>query len=79
MDNESISLEKLLCMFCADIDIFLLQDETQKNDLDKIYTKEEIREQLKRTLIKFNSLSIEPKVYKIPLFPTLMKYVYKIN
>lgn len=77
MNNKSISLEQLLCMFCADIDIFLLQDEAQENDLNKIYTKEEIREQLKKTLIKFNSLSIEPKVYKIPLFPTLMKYVYK--
>jgi hypothetical protein len=75
MDNESISLEKLLCMFCADIDIFLLQDEAQENGLDKIYTKEEIREQLKKTLIKFNSLSIEPKFYEIlPLFPTLMKH-----
>lgn len=53
---ESVKVEDLLALFCADIDIFLLQDEAQQNDLDKLYTKEEIREQLKKTLVKFISL-----------------------
>jgi hypothetical protein len=53
---ESVKVEELLALFCADIDIFLLQDEAQQNDLDKLYTKDEIREQLKKSLIKFISL-----------------------
>lgn len=79
MTEKNVTLEDLLILFCADIDVFLLQDENQENDLDKLYTKDEIREQLSKTLIKFNSLSVEPNVYKIPLFPTLLKSVYKIN
>ena len=73
MENNNTSLEELLAIFCADIDIFLLQDEAQENDLDKVYTKDEIRQQLEKTLIKFTSLPVKPKVYKIPLFPTLTK------
>ena len=36
----------------ADIDIFLLQEEDQETDKDKLYTKEEIRLQLENTLAK---------------------------
>ena len=44
MKNQSeITLRELLALYCADIDIFLLQDEAQENDLDKMYSKEEIR------------------------------------
>ena len=75
MKNQSeTTLRDLLALFCADIDIFLLQDEAQENDLDKMYSKEEIREQLHKTMKKFTSLpNILPSVFDIPLFHTLTK------
>ena len=74
--NEEITLRSLLALFCADIDIFLLKDESQKNDLDELYTKEEIREQLKKTGVKFLSLPkvfsfIHPSAFDVPIFPIL--------
>lgn len=71
-NQKETTLRELLALFCADIDIFLLQDEAQKNDLDKVYSKEEIREQLHKTMHKFTSLhNILPTVYDVPLFSTL--------
>jgi hypothetical protein len=75
MQNSNISLKDLLTIFSADVDIFLLQDEAQENDLDKLYTKDEIREQLEKTLIKITSLPVDPKLYNIPLFPALSKAI----
>ena len=73
MKNQGeTTLKELLGLFCADIDIFLLQDEAQENDLDKMYSKEEIREQLHKTMRKFALLpNIHPSVWDVPLFPTL--------
>jgi hypothetical protein len=71
--NET-TLRELLAFFCADIDIFLLQDESQKNDLDKLYSKEEIREQLHKTMEKFTSVfPVHPMVLDVPLFPALTR------
>lgn len=74
---KGITLRELLAMFCADVDIFLLQDEAQENDLDKVYTKEEIRQQLHKTMDKFTSLPVTPGVYDIELFPPLIDVVMK--
>ena len=73
MKNQSeATLREFLALFCADIDIFLLQDEAQENDLDKMYSKEEIREQLYKTIKKFTSLpNIHPSVFDTPLFSNL--------
>jgi hypothetical protein len=72
MTTRETSLKSFLALFCADIDIFLLQDEAQENDLDKMYSKEEIREQLHKTMKKFTSLpNIIPTVWDVPLIPTL--------
>jgi hypothetical protein len=71
-NQEETTLRELLAMFCADIDIFLLQDEAQENDLDKLHSKEAIREQLHKTFSKFTSFPIVlQQVYDVPLFPTL--------
>jgi hypothetical protein len=71
-NHNETTLEELLALFCADIDIFLLQDEAQENDLDKMYSKEEIREQLHKTIKKFTNLpNIHPLVWSVPLFPAL--------
>ena len=77
MKNQSeTTLRELLALFCADIDIFLLQDEAQENDLDKMYSKEEIREQLHKTMKKFTSLpNILPSVFDTPLFHNLTQVV----
>jgi len=70
--SEDTTLREYLALFCADIDIFLLQDEAQENDLDKLFTKEEIRNQLHKTMKKFTTLPIvNPMLYDIPLFSSL--------
>jgi hypothetical protein len=71
-EKDDITLRELLAIFVADIDIFLLQDESQTKDNDKIYTKEEIREQLHRTMDKFVNLPIiHPQMFDLPLFSAL--------
>jgi len=71
-NHDETTLRELLALFCADIDIFLLKDESQEKDLDKLYSKEEIREQLHKTMRKFTSLpNIHPLVWSVPLFPAL--------
>jgi hypothetical protein len=49
MQNELLTIRTLIASTMADVDIFLLQDESQTNDLDKVYTIEEIRNQLHKT------------------------------
>lgn len=72
-NHNETTLRELLGLFCADIDIFLLQDEAQENDLDKMYSKEEIREQLHKSMRKFTSLpNIYPPLFDAPLFSILM-------
>ena len=70
--EEETTLRTFLALAMADIDIFLLKDETQENDKDKLYTKEEIREQLMSTMQKFTNLPmISEAIYDVPLFPSL--------
>ncbi len=70
--EEETTLKTFLAMAMADIDIFLLKDETQENDNDKLYTKEEIREQLMKTMRKFTNLPmVNTMIYDIPLFSSL--------
>ena len=70
--KDDTTLRELLAIFVADIDIFLLQNESQTKDNDKIYTKEEIREQLHRTMDKFVNLPIiHPQMFDVPLFSAL--------
>jgi hypothetical protein len=49
MQNELLTIRTLIASTMADVDIFLLKDESQTNDLDKVYTIEEIRNQLHKT------------------------------
>lgn len=51
-DNEEATLKYMFAVTMADVDIFLLQNEEQTEDLDKLYTKEEIRVQLRKSLKK---------------------------
>jgi hypothetical protein len=77
-NQEQTTLRELLAMFCADVDIFLLKDEAQENDLDKLHSKEEIRKQLHKTFSKFTSFPIVmPQVYEVPLFSTLTEVALK--
>ena len=70
--EEETTLRTFLAMAMADIDIFLLKDETQENDKDKLYTKDEIREQLMNTMEKFTNLPmVHNGIYDVPLFPSL--------
>tara|TARA_B110000503_G_C7148474_1_gene414034 strand:+ start:2331 stop:2636 length:306 start_codon:yes stop_codon:yes gene_type:complete len=72
-NHNEATLKELLALFCKDVDIFLLKDEAQENDLDKMYSKEEIREQLHKTIRKFAKLpNIHPLVWDVPLFPALI-------
>ena len=58
MQNELISIKNLIAITLADVDVFLLQDESQTKDLDKVFTTEEIRNQLHQTAIKLNDALI---------------------
>lgn len=74
--KQDTTLRELLELVMADIDIFLLQEENQKNDKEKLYTKEEIRNQLKVTLEKITNLpSIGRGIFDVPLFSTLAEKV----
>jgi hypothetical protein len=74
INEKETTLKDFLASVCADIDIFLLQDESKENDLDKMYSKEEIREQLYKTMWKFTRLpNIHLSVWNVPLFPALTK------
>ena len=53
LKEKHLTLKYLLAMTIADVDIFLLMDETQERDNNKEYfTREEIRHQLQKTLSK---------------------------
>jgi hypothetical protein len=74
--NEETTLRSLLALFCADVDTFLLRDESQENDKDKLYTKEEIREQLTKTYVKFLSFpkiftGIHSSAFDVSIFPII--------
>jgi hypothetical protein len=74
--KQDTTLKEFLAIVMADIDIFLLQDETQTKDKDKLYTKEEIRSQLEATLKKVTNLPIIGRgVFEVPLFSTLSEKV----
>ena len=70
--EQNITLKGFLALCFADVDIFLLQDESQENDNDKLYTKEEIRNQLESTMYKMTNLPfIDSSLYHIDLFGAL--------
>jgi hypothetical protein len=70
--NEEVTLKSFIALIMADIDIFLLQEENQQTDKDKLFTTEEIRNQLEKTMIKFVSFPIlHPMLYDLPLFEAL--------
>jgi uncharacterized protein YjgD (DUF1641 family) len=70
--EQNITLKELLALCFADVDIFLLKDESQENDNDKLYTKEEIRNQLESTMYKMTNLPfINSSLYDIDLFGAL--------
>jgi len=51
--RQTINLKEVIALIAADIDTFLLMDETQEQDNDKPnFTHEEIREQLTETCKK---------------------------
>lgn len=62
MENRNyqpITVLFLLGLFCADVDIFLLQDVKQENDLDKMFTVAEVRDQLHISIKKFHKVLYE--------------------
>jgi len=72
LQEQNITLRGFLALCFADVDIFLLQDESQENDNDKLYTKEEIRNQLKLTMAKMTNLPfVFEGLYDIDLFQAL--------
>lgn len=46
---ESINIKNLIAVAIADVDVHLLQDETQTKDLNKVFTVQEVRNQLEKT------------------------------
>ena len=54
--NSEVDIKMLLSMTMADIDIFLIKNENQIEDKDKLFSKEEIRNQLAITLKKVISI-----------------------
>ena len=52
MENTKLTIKTLIALAFADVDIFLLQDETQTKDLDKVFTTEEIRNQLDKSIFR---------------------------
>lgn len=70
------TIKSLLAAFAADIDIFLLRENDQKTDKEKTYTKEEIREQLVKTLEKFADLPLNYDA-QVFLLPNAFKKKYK--
>ena len=50
--NKELNLHWLIALTMSDIDIFLLKEEDQQTDKEQLYTKEEIRQQLTKTLSK---------------------------
>ena len=71
--ETQVTLKTFCSMLMADIDIFLLQEEDQKTDKDKLYTKEEIREQLHKSLKKCLTIKPLEMLIDIPLFEALSR------
>lgn len=46
---ENITIKALVAMIMADIEIGLLKEADQETDINKVFTNEEIREQLDKT------------------------------
>lgn len=59
MNDDITTLKHIVARVLADVDIFLLQDESQTKDNDKEYFhRNEIREQLMKTARKMYSLPL---------------------
>ena len=52
LERELLNLKNLVAIIMSDIDVFLLQDESQTKDLDRLYDKHDIREQLHNSASK---------------------------
>lgn len=75
-ENSEASLKFMLATAMADIDIFLLQNEDQTEDLEKVYTKDEIRNQLKKSLSKIINIFQDNMIdIDLPVFPALKFYI----
>jgi len=75
IDNKEATLKYMFAATMADIDIFLLQNEEQTEDSDKLYTKEEIRNQLENSLTKILNIFQDNMVnIDLPVFPALKFY-----
>ena len=74
LTTQELTIKQLMAFTMADIDIFLLKDKAQKNDLDKLYTKEEIREQLQKTMNKVLSVIFQGDsgLMDEPIIPALI-------
>ena len=78
--KKDTTLREFLALTMAYIDIFLLQDEAQENDKDKLYTKEEIRSQLMNTMEKMvTNLPVAEGIFDVPLFSTLTEKMLEMN
>lgn len=57
MKEQNVTLRWLLASLCADIDIFLLQNEDHTADNDQeFFTRDEIRAQLTASMEKFSEV-----------------------
>ncbi len=79
--THPLNLNDILTLLVADIDIFLLQNKEQTADLDKVYTTEEIRNQLERSKDKIYSIIKELTFANIefPLVGALNAYNVLLN
>lgn len=71
--TNKTTLREFLQLVMADIDVTLLKEEDGETDKDKLYTKEEIRNQLRASLQKATSIfpMIGWQKFDVPLFPAL--------
>ena len=79
--EEEVTINSLLALIIADVDVFLLKDKDQVTDKDQVYSKDEIRKQLEETLIKFLKIFSNP-VYQFentPLIKALTIYSLLTN
>lgn len=59
LTDRDLTLSNLLIVVMTDIDTFLLMEENQIDDKQNLFSKEEVREQLKNTQKKILSMLME--------------------
>lgn len=55
-EKQLMNVKYSLAMLCADIDIFLLMEDDQETDKNKMFTTEEIRNQLEKSMSKLANM-----------------------